>query len=57
MATLLSDFVWEGLSTEPKPLTARDGHIFKELYRGSPRETTIQMSSKGELHGNTSTKK
>jgi hypothetical protein len=37
MATLLSDFVWEGLSTEPRPTTeqgARDGHILKELDTG-----------------------
>ena len=35
--TLLSDFVWEGLSTDTKPTAeqgARDGHIFKELDTG-----------------------
>jgi len=35
---LLSDFVWEGISTDPKPANgvdgARDGHIFKELDTG-----------------------
>ena len=37
MAILLSDFVWEGLSTEPRPTYAegaRDGHIYKELDTG-----------------------
>ena len=35
MATLLSNFVWEGLSTERATVVgARDGHIYKELDTG-----------------------
>ena len=37
MAILLSDFVWEGTSVEPRPTDAegaRDGHIIKELDTG-----------------------
>jgi hypothetical protein len=37
MAILLANFVWEGLSTEPRPTVeqgAGDGHILKELDTG-----------------------
>lgn len=37
MAILLSNFVWEGTSVEPRPTAeqgAFDGHIFKELDTG-----------------------
>ena len=34
MATLLSNFVWEGLSSEMEGASARDGHIYKQLDTG-----------------------
>lgn len=34
MATLLSNFVWEGLPTEMAAVEAYDGHIYKQLDTG-----------------------